>query len=254
MKASRPASSLVTKSLISPRSLVACSAQSTLGTRLGEYQTQQYHQLTSIDGYRAIRTNPGSSNTLTTTSTPLTTQNSKETQLSNDKANGRKGIPKAIPWEQAKQLIDANNIEPLGRSYETQDLYEIHMKKVKAQYGSVANFLISHVLKDFVASSTKSQKQQQQQAPTNSDKSDMITMSDIRFLPNDFPYAFEDGVEHWVMWSRKRLEPGFNPPPIVENAVKTRFGSNIEWRYFVNPPSLQSVKELYHAHIFIKKL
>ncbi|KAJ1673785.1 hypothetical protein EV182_004562 [Spiromyces aspiralis] len=155
-----------------------------------------------------------------------------------------KGIRAPLAWDKLKSLIDSHsdNVEQfLGRSYETQQMYERHIKAVKANYGSVANYLTSHTLADFIRTEERP-------------RSSSILPEDLYITLNDFPYSLADAAEHWVMWSRKRLEPGFNPPPIVLDIIRDKFGSSIEWRYMVNPPALQSVKELYHAHLFIKRL
>ncbi|KAJ1674322.1 hypothetical protein EV182_003518, partial [Spiromyces aspiralis] len=160
---------------------------------------------------------------------------------------GHKGVLTPLTWSKLKFLIDSHtdNIDRyLGRRYEDQLVYLEHLKRVRNKYGSVANYLTSHALADLME-------------PTRSptfDASASLEPDDIRVIPNSFPYFLADAAEHWVMWSRKRLEPGFNPPPIVLDIIRDKFGPSIEWRYMVHPPALQSVKELYHAHIFVKRL
>jgi hypothetical protein len=67
------------------------------------------------------------------------------------------------------------------------------------------------------------------------------------FRRNDFPYALTPDIQHDVVWS-------FQP---LEEAELVRFiASNIadrEFVYFVNPPQLQSVKNLWHAHVFSRQ-
>ncbi|ORX69634.1 hypothetical protein DL89DRAFT_267811 [Linderina pennispora] len=157
---------------------------------------------------------------------------------------GRTGVPAPVPWERFKQLVDAKNLEPLGRSYECQARYEKHMARMRCEYGSVANFLIKHALADFIATTM---------APGFA-KSAPIDTSDFLFRVNDFPYYLADGVEHWVMWCRKRLTPGFDAPEAAVQAIQLRFGQDVEWRYFVNPVAKQSVPQLSHAHVFVKTL
>ncbi|KAI8326361.1 hypothetical protein GQ54DRAFT_239868, partial [Martensiomyces pterosporus] len=147
-----------------------------------------------------------------------------------------------VSWIKFKQLVDARNLEPLGRSLETQAVYERHMAEMKRQYGSVANYLTTHALGDFIAT-TKEQ---------GFDPTSPIATDDFLFRANDFPYYLGDGVQHWVLWCRKRLTPGFDAPPAAIEAIRGRFGQGVEWRYFVNPVAKQSVPQLSHAHVFVK--
>ncbi|CAG9467840.1 unnamed protein product [Pedinophyceae sp. YPF-701] len=60
---------------------------------------------------------------------------------------------------------------------------------------------------------------------------------------NDFPYAMAPGVEHHVLWS---------DGPLTRSqlcAVASAEREGYKWGYFVNPPSLQSVREIWHAHV-----
>ncbi|KAJ2451993.1 hypothetical protein EV183_003234 [Coemansia sp. RSA 2336] len=156
-------------------------------------------------------------------------------------ANARRlSIPQAVSWQRFTQLVDAENLKPLGRSYQMQITYEQHKVRMKRKHGSIADYLTNHVLADFIADAQKV------------DASQPLEASDLMFRANDFPYHLEN-AEHWVLWCKKRLPPGFVPPAAVVDAVKARFG-HVEWRYFVNPVHRQSVPQLSHAHVFIRRL
>ncbi|KAI9503641.1 hypothetical protein GGI25_002773 [Coemansia spiralis] len=150
---------------------------------------------------------------------------------------GRSGISHPIAWARFKQLIDSGNLVPLGRSHETQACYEEYIARAKHQHGSVAAYLSATALRGF--------------EPTADDGP--LAKNDFFFYANEFPYHLEDGVEHWVMWCRKRLVPGFEAPDAAISAIRSRFG-DVECRYFVNPVKNQSVPQLSHAHVFIKRL
>ncbi|KAJ2848470.1 hypothetical protein IWW36_003284 [Coemansia brasiliensis] len=152
----------------------------------------------------------------------------------------RLSIPRVVSWERFKQLVDAEDLKPLGRSYEMQITYEQHKVRMKEKYGSIADYLINYALAEFIADAKKV------------DASLPLSPSDFMFRANDFPYYLDDNVEHWVLWCKKQLPPGFVPPAAVVDAVAKRFGDNVEWRYFVNPVHRQSVPQLSHAHVFIK--
>ncbi|KAJ2612564.1 hypothetical protein H4S08_002639 [Coemansia sp. RSA 1365] len=154
----------------------------------------------------------------------------------------RLSISKPVSWDNLKMFVDAENLEPLGRSHALQLAYEHHKIKTLTQYGSTADYLLQHVLVDFIAET---------RVPDFDVTSPMIA-SDFLFLLNDFPYYLDEGVEHWVLWCKKRLNPGFVAPEAAVQAIMHKFGNGIEWRYIVNPIHRQSVPQLSHAHVFIK--
>ncbi|KAJ2250507.1 hypothetical protein GGI13_004010 [Coemansia sp. RSA 455] len=156
---------------------------------------------------------------------------------------GREWIRHPVSWSQFKCYVDAQNLEPLGRSLETHTTYEIVMAAKRKEYGSVAKYLTTHVLPDFIASTTVA----------GFDPHSALAAEDFELLVNDFPYYLGDGVEHWVLWCRKRLSPGFAAPAAAVQAIHAKFGAAIEWRYFVNPVAKQSVPQLSHAHVFVKR-
>jgi hypothetical protein len=55
--------------------------------------------------------------------------------------------------------------------------------------------------------------------------------------PQDFPYNFEDGVQHWLLWSTREI-----PAPRIQELMDSKFPEAAWDRlYFLNPPALQSV-------------
>ncbi|KAJ2838005.1 hypothetical protein J3B01_001714 [Coemansia erecta] len=155
----------------------------------------------------------------------------------------RLSIPAPVAWPQFKQLVDAKDLQPLGRSFPMQITYEQHKVRMERRFGSIATYLTNHVLADLIAETN---------AP-GFDPHAPLKVSDFVFRANDFPYFLGDDVEHWVMWCKKRLEPGFEPPTPAIDAIEAQFGCSVEWRYFVNPVHRQSVPQLSHAHVFIKR-
>ncbi|KAJ1884798.1 hypothetical protein LPJ66_010434 [Kickxella alabastrina] len=149
-----------------------------------------------------------------------------------------------VSWELFKIYVDAEDLDPLGRSVETQAKYEIHKTKMMGEYGTMANYLKAHVLADFIA----------EKGMPGFDADSAIGVADFTFRINDFPYHIGDGVEHWVLWCLKRLQPGFAAPEAAVRAITQKFGENVECRYFVNPVNKQSVPQLSHAHVFVRKL
>ncbi|CAI4036810.1 hypothetical protein SMKI_16G1080 [Saccharomyces mikatae IFO 1815] len=80
---------------------------------------------------------------------------------------------------------------------------------------------------------------------------------------NDFPYSFEPGVVHLVLWSKIAL-PVHSPDKAMRNAARARIGAFLQAQpslrplietdhvaWFVNYPELQSVARIFHAHVLL---
>ena len=65
----------------------------------------------------------------------------------------------------------------------------------------------------------------------------------LHFTVQEFPYYFEDGIEHHVVWSEKELTCDEVEKVIREN----RNGYETVW--FRNPLPLQTIPELWHVHV-----
>ena len=65
------------------------------------------------------------------------------------------------------------------------------------------------------------------------------------FVPNDFPYHTEPGIEHWVCWYGKHIEPESIIAEIKEKNKVVTFWKN----YSIN----MSIQEINHIHVFIQK-
>lgn len=74
--------------------------------------------------------------------------------------------------------------------------------------------------------------------------------SSLVLFPNDFPYYFEPGVHHYLLW---KLNGVLNDAEVA-NAQRTVLQSHVhsvDTQFFVNPPTLRSIPEIDHAHILV---
>ena len=69
------------------------------------------------------------------------------------------------------------------------------------------------------------------------------------FARNDFPYALDPSISHHLIWSRAPLNVDEMHCIMEEHRPPHRYQTVT----FINPPHLQSVKNLWHAHIFSKE-
>jgi hypothetical protein len=67
------------------------------------------------------------------------------------------------------------------------------------------------------------------------------------FVENEYPYHFNENIKHYLIWALKPLD--------YCEIFQILKESNIEycdWTWFVNTTAKQSIKDLWHCHIFLK--
>lgn len=68
------------------------------------------------------------------------------------------------------------------------------------------------------------------------------------FVENEYPYYFDDNenIKHYLIWALKPL----NYCEIVD-VIKESNLEYYDWTWFVNTKAKQSIKDLWHCHIFL---
>jgi hypothetical protein len=68
----------------------------------------------------------------------------------------------------------------------------------------------------------------------------------VRWAPNDFPYAMHAGMEHFLVWC---AGGALSAEELAEQVEAHRPAAHFEAITFVNPARLQSVRNVWHAHV-----
>ena len=141
--------------------------------------------------------------------------------------------------------------------------------KTKKAYGSITNF----VVKERLAWTPKDPNQPvSAHSFTHHSPVPFQDARDYAILPNDWPYGFEPGIKHIVVWSRTpiavddtRGDVTIESKRVIEEFVHRQFvctlatkadislaeaGSRVMW--FKNWVSLQSVRGVDHVHVLVK--
>uniref|UniRef100_A0A7R9W0K5 Uncharacterized protein n=1 Tax=Chlamydomonas euryale TaxID=1486919 RepID=A0A7R9W0K5_9CHLO len=139
----------------------------------------------------------------------------------------------AIAFEDAAAWIKDGSIEALARlqrSREGLTKYLAFKQQVVSEWDSVLDQLTARM---FDCDITLTEGGKKKAAV----KADVLTAPQptIVFQQNDFPYNFEAGVTHYVLWSSKPLSPD------QINAQIEKHMPGQETVMFVNPPVLQSI-------------
>jgi hypothetical protein len=139
-------------------------------------------------------------------------------------------------WEDLKEIVSRGDLHLLQRSREAQQVYNQFMAGVRAQYASVEDFVIHKVFN--------------YETRTNTDGKLVVVRPDpvplqYIFRENDFPYNTAPGIEHHLLWASRG---DISDTKVQEFLLSHRQG--YECMTFVNPPHLQSIRGVPHAHIF----
>lgn len=153
-------------------------------------------------------------------------------------------INKPIEWNFLIKWFEDGQKFPLWRDQNNTQRYIEHQKSVSQDYRSINDFIRIKYLK-WDIDSDKLTKKRIAIRGENSIKGPLVT-------PNAFPYYLANGIQHWLIWcDPKPVEP----EKIVEEVINREFQpEKFERFYFINPPRLRSISDVFHAHVFTKKI
>ncbi|KAF7956977.1 hypothetical protein EAE96_004299 [Botrytis aclada] len=154
-------------------------------------------------------------------------------------------------WNELKEIIATNNLSILKRKPSDLRRYMSWSTTIKAEYGSMMNYILQHRLPwgpppfTYISS-----------VPFENP-------SDYKILLNDWPYGLSKDVTHFVVWSKTPIatddENGDvtdESRKIIEDFVKRTFADRLEGTdrvmWFKNWVALQSVRALEHIHVLIR--
>lgn len=141
----------------------------------------------------------------------------------------------AMRWEQIKAVVASGQVQRLGRNPQQRAEYRAWRADLLTRFASVADFLRDKLF-GYGLHKDEDGRLVSNPPPAGSAR--------VLWRPNDFPYHFEPGVEHHILW----CERGQPTDEMVDAAIaRERQGwETVSW---VNPVGLQSVRGLDHAHV-----
>jgi hypothetical protein len=74
----------------------------------------------------------------------------------------------------------------------------------------------------------------------------------VRFVANDYPYFMDAGMEHHIVWVASAAGDvcALSAEALAAEVERHRPAEAWETLHAVNPPRLQSVTNVWHAHVF----
>ena len=155
-----------------------------------------------------------------------------------------------LTWPDLVGIISKEfNLAKLSRSVEQQRIYMVYRDELLKEWSSVYDHILFSKF-DFEKRLIENTQQDCRNStlwaayPSLSE----VKESKIALKPNDFPYYFATGIEHWCLW---KLSDDVNDAEIeqAKRDLKDMHGDVIDFLSWKNPPHLKSLPDIDHAHI-----
>ncbi|KAJ1929994.1 hypothetical protein IWQ60_000723 [Tieghemiomyces parasiticus] len=159
-------------------------------------------------------------------------------------------------WPELKAIVESGRLELLRRTPANQAYYEKRRKEINQTYGNMTRYIVEKLLGWSIAEQEPSSLEDRlaearsstiRDMPDSPLPADSFDPSLARLLPNDFPYAIEPTVSHYVLWYKNPLQRS----PEVDQYLERAFPDH-DLLFFINPPHLQSVRTISHGHLFVR--
>ena len=170
---------------------------------------------------------------------------------------------KKYEWDELIEIVANKKFYMLRRSLEQEQVYRAYTQKLKLEWKTLLDFilcdkfgfmkvsascnerkLIEPLLSSTLSTPLSDSHRWEAHRPTNEDK--LLRMVLVK---NDFPYFFEDDIEHWILW---KLDEDLTKSDI-DLTLEDMRREGVKTLFWINPENLKSLPEIDHAHILCKR-
>ena len=158
----------------------------------------------------------------------------------------------SISWDEAKDIIADGSVERLAKLERNESCLKCYREfraQLLTEWASVTDYLICQLYLPFSRVSLQEYGKKRVTLDRTACKALGESSSKVQvWRINDFPYDFELGIIHYCLWSTVPLNE-----EEIQSEIEARFDpKQYDSLFFVNPPSLQSIRDLWHAHVMIR--
>lgn len=150
-----------------------------------------------------------------------------------------------LVWSEIQQIVlMEQNYDRLTRSISQQLEYERNKRIIQKEWKSMYDYVLC--MKFSIPFDIQNNLKQARREEGDHTKYPRKVLS-----KNDFPYCFEDSVQHWILW---KLEDSCTDYDIetakeeLHSLVQSPIRDMLHW---INPPRLQSLPGIDHVHILV---
>ena len=154
---------------------------------------------------------------------------------------------KPFTWDQLQQIVQHGDPTMHSRSMEVQEQYVLHSREIKQEWQSMNDYILySKFGFDKVYDSSVGSYA----AHPSLEKVISDSQVETQLLLNEYPYYVDTNIEHWCLWKLggkvSQEEIDFAVEELKNDATATSVQDVLTW---VNPPHLQSIPDIDHAHL-----
>lgn len=197
---------------------------------------------------------------------------SSHTHHNNNKDEGAAARSRCNPlaWSELQSIIGANELHKLARSEEQKLTYQKARSKIESEWESIYDYILCTKFNFPINNDEVHNSEKKRSKPTLEEWRSMLKKSGndradddntrIVLSLNDFPYYFDQGIEHWLVW---KLGGEINIDEIDSgkmDILKQACCPNMElihdksvFLHFLNPPNLKSLPDVDHVHILFRR-
>jgi hypothetical protein len=157
-----------------------------------------------------------------------------------------------LSWSELGALLDAHTPQYISRLKDAQAIYAASRLRMAQEYHTVSD-AVRHA--KFGAPCVMEDGKRRcafgpgMSANDIAAQVDSTALPDSVVVPNDFPYALEAPMRHEVIWTRVPLH---GDTTRVRRLIEHHFpSSQYRTMHLVNPPYLQTIKDIFHIHVFV---
>lgn len=151
-----------------------------------------------------------------------------------------------LQWNEIQHIVLVEqNLDRLTRSESQQREYEMSKQQIQREWASIYDYVLCTKFElpfdlqhDGLKRATQHHKDDNQSPRTT-------------LVRNDFPYCFEESVQHWILW---KLGDSCTDLDIATAKNDLKVQSQLPIRdmlHWINPPRLQSLPGIDHVHILV---
>lgn len=164
-----------------------------------------------------------------------------------------------ITFSKLHYSVQTNNVAHLARNSAFFTEYMKKMSSIKEEFISVSDYILFHVFNfntsiEEITGKRIAIKPSSLHNVAEDSRYELLSNCICRLVPNDFPYWFEEGLTHSILWIfslDQKSEPSLEQ---VHKFIQQKYSKEaydyVTWK---NPTNLKSIKDIEHYHVVWRK-
>ena len=159
---------------------------------------------------------------------------------------------KCFTWDQLQDIVHNGDPTMHSRSMQVQEQYVLHSREIKQSWRSMNDYILhSKFEMEKVEINVNGERKFVSSPSLEECKAEQRV--EKRLLLNEYPYFVCEGIEHWCLWklggqvSQQEVDAAIGE--LEQRMERDGHGALKDVLTWVNPPHLQSIPDIDHAHL-----